>query len=70
MQSGPARGDVLITTRDGGYYLSVVPYPDRLHFKALDRAIAIARLWAAAEHVEIWRAHDGKITKLRDESAA
>ena len=70
MHAIPADGDVLITTRDGAHFLSIVPHPDRMSFKELDRAIAIAKLWAAAQNVEIWRARDGKIANLRNDPAA
>jgi hypothetical protein len=61
---GPAHGDILITTERGVHYLSIVPHPHRMSLGALPRAVEIARRWAAAENVEIWRARDGLIEKL------
>ena len=63
----PSNGDVLITTETGIHFLSVVPQPNRLSFKDLSRAVAIAVQWARANNADVWRKADGKTFRLPDE---
>ena len=53
---GPRPGDVVITKRVGRYFLRVMPHPDRLSFAEFDKALRIARQWAAATSSDIWQA--------------
>ena len=57
-------GDVLITTEGGRHLLSVVPHPHRLSLGEYAVALQIAKRWADANKVAIWRADDGVLTKL------
>ena len=51
----PVDGDVLIRSRDGSHYLSIVPHADRVSFGSLDRAIFIAQAVAlSSKGVEVW----------------
>jgi hypothetical protein len=60
----PSHGDVLITTEGGRHLLSVVPHPHRLSLSDYAAALQIARRWAEANKVAIWRANGGVFTKL------
>ena len=60
----PMNGDVLITTEGGRHLLSVVPHPHRLSLSEYAIALQIAKRWADANKVAIWRADDGVLTKL------
>jgi hypothetical protein len=60
----PVNGDVLITTEGGRHLLSVVPHPHRLSLSEYGVALQIAKRWADANKVAIWRADDGVLTKL------
>ena len=60
----PMNGDVLITTEGGRHLLSVVPHPHRLSLSEYAVALQIAKRWADANKVAIWRADDGVLTKL------
>ena len=64
MADSPTTGDVLITTEGGRHLLSIVPYPHRLALSNYDVALAIARKWAEANRVHVWRAIDQTVTKL------
>ena len=64
MVDSPSDGDVLITTEGGRHLLSVVPHPHRLSFSEYTVALQIARRWAKANNVAVWRAADGVVTKL------
>lgn len=64
MADAPSTGDVLITTEGGRHLLSIVPYPHRLTLSDYDTALSIARKWAEANRVGIWRAVDRTVTKL------
>lgn len=60
----PMNGDVLITSEGGRHLLSVVPHPHRLSLSEYTVALQIARRWAVANKVAVWRADDGVLTKL------
>jgi len=60
----PMNGDVLITTEGGRHLLSVVPHPLRLSLSEYAVALQIAKRWAGANKVAIWRADGGVLTKL------
>lgn len=64
MADSPLNGDVLITTEGGRHLLSIVPYPHRLSMGEYSLAFQIAKKWAEANNVNIWRAADGAVTKL------
>lgn len=64
MSDSPANGDVLITTEGGRHLLSVVPHPHRLSLSEYAAALQIAKRWAKANNVAIWRTNDGVFTKL------
>jgi hypothetical protein len=64
MADSPSNGDVLITTEGGRHLLSVVPHPHRLSLGEYTAALQIARRWAQANKVEIWRTSEGVFTKL------
>ncbi len=64
MADSPSNGDVLITTEGGRHLLSVVPHPHRLSLSEYTVALQIARRWAQANKVEIWRTTEGVFTKL------
>ena len=66
MSDSPSNGDVLITTEGGRHLLSVVPHPHQLSLSEYTVALQIARRWAVANKVAIWRAIDGVVTKLSD----
>ena len=66
MADAPSNGDVLITTEGDRHLLSVVPHPHRLSLSEYAVALQIARRWAVANQVTIWRANDGVFTKLSD----
>jgi hypothetical protein len=65
MDDTPSDGDVLITTEGSRHLLSVVPHPHRLSLSDYAAALQIARRWAAANNVAIWRTSDGAVTKLQ-----
>jgi hypothetical protein len=52
---GPRPGDVVITKQAGRFFLRVMPHPHRLSFAEFDRAVRIARQWAAATSSGIWQ---------------
>ena len=60
----PSDGDVLITTEGGRHLLSVVPHPHRLTLSEYNIALQIAKRWARANNVAVWRTSDGVFTKL------
>lgn len=60
----PSNGDVLITTEGGRHFLSVIPHPHRLSLSEYALALQIARRWADANNVAVWRTTDGVFTKL------
>jgi hypothetical protein len=64
MADSPSNGDVLITTEGGRHLLSVVPHPHRLSLSEYTVALQIARRWAQANKVEIWRTSEGVFTKI------
>lgn len=64
MADAPSTGDVLITTEGGRHLLSIVPYPHRLTLSDFALALQIARKWAEANRVQVWRASDGTVMKL------
>jgi hypothetical protein len=61
----PSTGDVLITTKGGDHFLSIIPYPHRLSFSQLPQAIEVAARWAKANHANIWRDANGEVVRLR-----
>jgi hypothetical protein len=61
----PSNGDVLITTEGGRHFLSVIPHPHRLSLSEYTLALQIAKRWADANNVAVWRISDGVFTKLR-----
>ena len=67
MADSPSNGDVLITTEGGRHLLSVVPHPHRLSLSEYAAALQIARRWAQANKVSIWRTADGVFTKLQSD---
>jgi hypothetical protein len=62
---GPSNGDVLVTTKGGDHFLSVVPYPHRLSFSKLPQALEVAAKWAKANHTNVWRDANGEVVRLR-----
>lgn len=60
----PSNGDVLITTEGGRHFLSVIPHPHRLSLSEYTLALQIAKRWAAANDVAVWRTSEGVLTKL------
>lgn len=64
MIESPSDGDVLITTEGGRHLLSVVPHPHRLTLTGFKAALQIAKRWARANNVSVWRTSDGVLTKL------
>jgi len=64
MGDSPSNGDVLITTENGRHLLSVVPYPQRLSLSEYEAALQIAKRWAEANRVSVWRRYDGVQTRL------
>ena len=62
--NGPTNGDVLITTEGGRHFLSVIPHPHRLSLSEYNLALQIAKRWADANNVAVWRTDDGVFTKL------
>ena len=64
MVDTPSDGDVLITTEGGRHLLSVVPHPHRLSLSEYAVALQIARRWAKANNVAVWRTAEGVVTKL------
>jgi hypothetical protein len=60
----PAQGDVLITSENGRHLLSVVPHPHRLALSDFPTAMQIARQWAHANNVNVWRSADGELAKV------
>ena len=64
MVDSPLDGDVLITTEGGRHLLSVVPHPHRLSLSEYAVALQIARRWAKANNVAVWRTAEGVVTKL------
>jgi hypothetical protein len=65
MAETPSSGDVLITSEGGRHFLSVIPHPHRLSLSEYAPALQIARRWAVANKVAVWRTHDGVTTKLQ-----
>jgi hypothetical protein len=60
----PSAGDVLITTENGRHFLSVIPHPHRLSLSEYTLALQIAKRWADANNVAVWRTSDGVFTRL------
>jgi hypothetical protein len=61
----PSHGDVLITTKGGDHYLSIIPYPHRMSFSQLPKAIEMAARWAKANHANVWRDANGEVVRLQ-----
>ena len=64
MVDSPSFGDVLITSEGDRHLLSVVPHPHRLSLSEYTLALQIAKRWAEANKVAIWRTSEGVFTKL------
>jgi hypothetical protein len=64
MGDRPSNGDVLITTEAGRHFLSIVPHPHRLSLGEYAIALQIAKRWADANRVSVWRTASGETTKL------
>jgi len=64
MADSPDNGDVLITSEGGRHLLSVVPHPHRLSLSEYAVALQIAKRWAEANRVAVWRTSDGVFTRL------
>jgi hypothetical protein len=64
MTDAPANGDVLITSERDRHLLSVVPHPHRLSLSEYAQAVQIAKKWARANSVAVWRTNDGVFTRL------
>jgi hypothetical protein len=64
MADTPSDGDVLITSEGGRHLLSVIPHPHRLSLSEYTLALQIARRWAEAHKVAVWRTDEGVFTKL------
>jgi len=60
----PSNGDVLITTKGGDHFLSVVPHPHRLSFSHLPQAIEVAARWARANNAKVWRENNGEVVRV------
>ena len=60
----PSNGDVLITSEGGRHFLSVIPHPHRLSLSEYTLALQIAKRWADANNVAVWRTSDGVFTRL------
>lgn len=60
----PSNGDVLITTKGGDHFLSIVPHPHRLSFSQLPQAIEVAARWAKANKASVWRDANGEMIRL------
>ena len=64
MADTPSDGDVLITSEGGRHLLSVIPHPHRLSLSEYTQALQIARRWAEANKVAVWRTDEGVFTRL------
>jgi hypothetical protein len=64
MTDAPSDGDVLITSERDRHLLSVVPHPHRLSLSEYAQAVQIAKKWAQANNVAVWRSSDGVVTRL------
>ena len=63
----PVDGDVLIRSRDGSHYLSIVPHDDRVSFGSLDRAIFIAQAVAlSGKGAEVWHEKGESLLKITE----
>jgi hypothetical protein len=60
----PSNGDVLITSEGGRHLLSIFPYPHRLTISEYPLAFQIAKKWADANNVNIWRRAEGELKRL------
>jgi len=67
MTDAPANGDVLITSERDRHLLSVVPHPHRLSLSEYAHAVQIAKKWARANNVAVWRTSDGVFMRLTGE---
>ena len=65
MPDAPSHGDVLITSEGGRHLLSVIPHPHRLSLSEYAAAVQIAKRWAEANNVTIWRSTGGAVTRLQ-----
>ena len=65
MADAPSHGDVLITSEGGRHLLSVIPHPHRLSLSEYAAAVQIAKRWAEANNVTIWRTTGGAVTRLQ-----
>ena len=65
MFDAPSQGDVLITSEGGRHLLSVIPHPHRLSLSEYAAAVQIAKRWAEANNVTIWRTAGGAVTRLQ-----
>jgi hypothetical protein len=61
----PSEGDILITTEAGVHFLSIFPQANRMSFRHLPHAIAMALNWAQANGSNVWRKTDGRTFRLR-----
>jgi hypothetical protein len=64
----PSNGDVLITTKDGDHFLSIIPHPHRLSFSRLPQALEVAAKWAKANKANVWRDANGEVVRLRPDT--
>ena len=64
LRAHPDQGDVVITTREGLHFLSVMPYPHRLSFTNWDEATRTARQWAGHNDAAVWQTCDGRTFRL------
>ena len=65
MADAPTHGDVLITSEGGRHLLSVIPHPHRLSLSEYAAAVQIAKRWAEANNVTIWRTTGDAVTRLQ-----
>ena len=62
----PADGDVVITSDHNGHSVQIFPKPDRMVFRAVDDAVALADRWAERHSGAIWNRVNGQFFKLSD----
>ena len=61
----PSNGDVLITTHDGSYLVSVIPHDPLIKFKYLYLAVEFAKKFADTKKgCAIWHYSRGKTLRL------
>jgi hypothetical protein len=62
MSTVPARGDVLIVSKDGRHFVSVVPHRADISFKSLSAAREFAGRWVRTHNrASIWRQNNGEM---------